>query len=66
MIVSVAGSQRIFRPSSMAMTLKWPTLAEAFQHFTGQELAGAHDALVDTEACLSVFRGLVKQGVIEL
>ena len=45
---------------------KWPTLAEAFQHFTGQELAGAHDALVDTEACLSVFRGLVKQRVIEL
>jgi DNA polymerase-3 subunit epsilon len=45
---------------------KWPTLAEAYRHFTGEEVIGAHDALVDTEACLAVFRGLVDLGVIRL
>jgi len=45
---------------------KWPTLAEAYQYYAGEELTGAHDARVDTEACLTVFRGLVSQGVVEL
>jgi DNA polymerase-3 subunit epsilon len=45
---------------------KWPTLAEAYTHYTGKELVGAHDALVDTEACLDVFKGLVESGVVEL
>jgi DNA polymerase-3 subunit epsilon len=45
---------------------KWPTLAEAYRHFTGRELVGAHDALVDTEACLAVFRALVETGVVKL
>jgi DNA polymerase III epsilon subunit-like protein len=45
---------------------KWPTLAEAYTHYTGAEIEGAHDALVDTEACLEVFRGLVHEGVVEL
>lgn len=45
---------------------KWPTLAEAYRHYTGLEIEGAHDALVDTEACLEVFRGLVQEGVVEL
>jgi DNA polymerase-3 subunit epsilon len=45
---------------------KWPTLAEAYQYYSGQALEGAHDALVDTEACLTVFRGLVQQGVVQL
>lgn len=45
---------------------KWPTLAEAYRHYTGDEIEGAHDALVDTEACSAVFRGLVQEGVIEL
>lgn len=45
---------------------KWPTLAEAYRHYTGDEIVGAHDALVDTEACLQVFRGLVQAGVVEL
>ncbi len=45
---------------------KWPTLAEAYRHYTGLEIEGAHDALVDTEACLQVFRGLVQEGVVEL
>jgi DNA polymerase-3 subunit epsilon len=45
---------------------KWPTLAEAYRHYTGKEIEGAHDALVDTEACLQVFRGLAQSGEIEL
>ena len=45
---------------------KWPTLAEAYRHYTGNEIEGAHDALVDTEACLAIFRGLVQEGVVEL
>jgi len=45
---------------------KWPTLAEAYLHFTGSELVGAHDALVDTEACLAIFRSLVESGVVGL
>ncbi|MBW2230981.1 MAG: 3'-5' exonuclease [Deltaproteobacteria bacterium] len=45
---------------------KWPTLAEAYQHFSSKKLVGAHDALVDTEACWVIFRGLVDLGVITL
>ena len=45
---------------------KWPTLAEAYRYFQGEEIEGAHDALIDTEACLVVFRGLVDLGVIHL
>ena len=38
-VVSVAGSQRIFRPSSMAMTPKWPTLAERWATSAGVMVA---------------------------
>jgi DNA polymerase-3 subunit epsilon len=37
---------------------KWPKLEECIQHFFGEELAGAHDALVDARACLRVFGAL--------
>ena len=37
---------------------KWPTLAEAYAHFSGEELKGAHDAAVDAEACLLIYRSL--------
>jgi DNA polymerase-3 subunit epsilon len=45
---------------------KWPSLAEAYRHFAQRELEGAHDALVDSEACLTVFRGLVDRGAVLL
>ena len=45
---------------------KWPTLAEAYHHFTGEEIVGAHDALVDSEACLEILRGLVRLGAVQL
>lgn len=44
---------------------KWPTLAEAYRHYTGLEIEGAHDALADTEACLAVYRALKEKGEIE-
>ncbi len=43
---------------------KWPTLAEAYRHYTGLEIENAHDALEDTLACLEVYRALVSEGVV--
>jgi len=43
---------------------KWPTLAEAYRHYTGLEIENAHDALSDTLACLEVYRALVSEGVL--
>jgi len=34
------------------------TLGEAYKHFTGVELEGAHDAMVDVKACMEVYWGL--------
>lgn len=34
---------------------KWPTLEEAYKHFTGKELPGAHDAMVDTRASMEIY-----------
>ena len=34
---------------------KTPSLAEALKHFTGEDIEGAHDAMVDTRACKDVF-----------
>ncbi len=45
---------------------KWPTLAEAYRHYTGREIEGAHDALADAEACLTVYRALVSEGIVRL
>ena len=45
---------------------KWPTLQEAYTHFGGEVIDGAHDALVDSEACLFVLKGLVDSGTIKL
>ena len=50
-----------------ATACKWPSLAEAFQHFSGQTLEnGGHDAMVDAEACLTVFQSLVESDAIQL
>jgi DNA polymerase-3 subunit epsilon len=37
---------------------KSPNLAEAYKHFTGQDLEGAHDAMVDVRACKAVYYGI--------
>ncbi len=37
---------------------KWPTLQEAYLHFTGTAMSHAHDALVDVKACRAVYEGI--------
>lgn len=37
---------------------KMPKLTEAYEHFTGKKLKGAHDAMNDTLACLEVYKGI--------
>jgi DNA polymerase-3 subunit epsilon len=39
----------------------WPKLHEALKHFTGEDLPGAHNAMVDVIACKKIFFGLVDQ-----
>lgn len=38
---------------------KTPNLGEAFQHFTGRPLEGAHSALVDVHACVEVYHAVM-------
>jgi DNA polymerase-3 subunit epsilon len=38
---------------------KVPKLSEAYQHFTGKELVDAHDAMVDVDACIAVYFGII-------
>jgi DNA polymerase-3 subunit epsilon len=40
---------------------KSANLGEAYRHFTGQELAGAHQAMVDVQACMAVYFAIVEQ-----
>ena len=39
---------------------KTPNLGEAHKHFTGLELEGAHNAMVDVRACLSVYLAITR------
>lgn len=34
---------------------KSPNLSEAYKHFTGKDLVGAHDAMTDVNACIEVY-----------
>jgi DNA polymerase-3 subunit epsilon len=43
---------------------KDPTLSECVRFLFGEELSGAHDALVDTAGCARVYFELVKRGAI--
>ena len=45
---------------------KPPKLGEAYQFFFGEPLEGAHDALVDVNACARIFWRLVDDGVVTL
>jgi len=39
---------------------KWPKLSECVQYFFGENLEGAHDALVDVRACIRVYDQLTR------
>lgn len=43
----------------------WPKLFEALKFFTGEDLEGAHNALVDVIACRKVFFGLLDGGHLD-
>lgn len=43
---------------------KWPKLAELHQILFGEDFEGAHDAMVDVDACARCFFELVNRGVI--
>jgi len=43
---------------------KNPKLVEAFKHFTGKEMTGAHDAMQDTLGCMAVYFA-IKDGATE-
>lgn len=38
------------------------SLGDAYEHFTSKLLEGAHNAMVDTEACMAVYFGLQEAG----
>jgi DNA polymerase-3 subunit epsilon len=68
-VCTMKASQGILKLPASEKQLKWfpgtfkvPKLGEAYKHFTGQELIGAHDALVDVRACARVFRALQEGG----
>jgi len=44
---------------------KAPKLEEAYRHFFGEEISGAHDALVDTRACARVYYHLLDNGFLQ-
>lgn len=39
---------------------KTPKLEEAYRHFFGEEIIGAHDALVDVRACMRIYWHLIE------
>lgn len=41
---------------------KSPRLGEAYEHMFDEELEGAHDALIDVEACVRIFGELISGG----
>lgn len=44
---------------------KTPNLGEAYKHFTGKELIGAHSAMVDVQACMSVYFSILDANNME-
>lgn len=52
------GNKSDFHEAESDSIYKLPKLIEAYRFFTGNELTGAHDAMVDAEACRQVYLGI--------
>lgn len=53
-------------PNAKGYGNKWPTLAEALKFFTGRDIDGAHNALVDVNACGDIFWMLHKRELCDV
>lgn len=48
-------------PPKSRWGFKMPKLSEAYKHFTGKELVGAHRAMTDVDGCLEVYFAITDQ-----
>lgn len=64
-LVALPPTERMIA-AGMTGHFKSPRLSEAFEFFTGQPLVGAHDALVDVEACRTVHRHLIARDLVQI
>jgi DNA polymerase-3 subunit epsilon len=62
---TMLGSMNICKLPGRHGQYKWPKLSEAYNIFFGEELQGAHDALVDVRACARVHRHMIENKLIE-
>jgi DNA polymerase-3 subunit epsilon len=61
-VCTMASSTSVCKIPSSRGGYKWPKLIEAHRHFLGEEFDGAHDALVDVQACARVLWALEDAG----
>tara|TARA_R110000772_G_C13310322_1_gene440467 strand:+ start:44828 stop:45394 length:567 start_codon:yes stop_codon:yes gene_type:complete len=49
------------RMAKAAMKVKSVKLIDAYKHFTGEDMVGAHNAMADTDACMKVYFAALKE-----
>lgn len=64
-IVKLPPTQRMI-DAGMGDKFKAPRLEEAYRHFFGEDMEGAHDAMNDVRACARILFHLADTGVITL
>lgn len=54
-------------PNAKGYGFKWPTLQEAYAYYTnGKSFSGAHNALVDVNACGEIFWEMINRDLIKI